>query len=126
MYFREDSLSILDSIGIKQIVKNLWASQKYHNMKLFLAFICNQKNHYEIKRDWFQTTLNTRVLVNVTKFIKKSPILRCVFLQNVLVFFLTVSSLHLAPIQKCSGQFYFILFPMLTGKRAPLFCHFFV
>ena len=37
--------------------------------------------------DWLQTKLYTRVLVNVTKRMKKAPILRCIFIHQYLIFF---------------------------------------
>ena len=35
--------------------------------------------------DWFQMTLYTRVIVNITKRMKKSPILGCTFLHQYLI-----------------------------------------
>ena len=46
--------------------------------------------------DWFQMTLYKRVLVNITKQMKKAPIWRCIFLYQYLI--LKTSPVHLAPI----------------------------
>ena len=75
--------------------------------------------------DWFQKTLYTRVLVNITKLPKQGPILRCTFLHRFLDLILnypTTSSTH----SKIHWDilFYFILFQMLLEKRAPPFCQF--
>ena len=37
--------------------------------------------------DWFQMTLYTRVIVNITKRMKKAPVLQCTFLHQYLNFF---------------------------------------
>ena len=52
---------------------------------------------------WFQTTLYTRVLLNVIKRMKKSPILLCTFLRQYLIFL--ISPLHPAPIWYVLGWF---------------------
>ena len=70
---------------------------------------------------WFQTKLYTLVLVNVTKRMKKSPILRCMLLHQYLTKKIIIP-LYPAPIQLCIGLINPP--PMFTDKRAPPFFQF--
>ena len=61
--------------------------------------------------DWFQIILCTRVLVNITKMIQKSPILRCTFSPSISGIFEKSSALHPAPFQKYGRIIKNTLFP---------------
>ena len=72
--------------------------------------------------DWFQATLYTRVLVNVTKRMKNHPFCSTHLSISFWVIKKMISPLHSAPIQKFSEVFNFIVLPMLMERRAPPFC----
>ena len=54
--------------------------------------------------DWYQTTLYTRVLVNATNWMKKSPIPRCTFLHQYYIFSLDHYTQH--PFNLAVGYIY--------------------
>ena len=43
-----NNLAILGSINSKQVVPNLCASQKYHDMDFFITLTCNQKKRFGV------------------------------------------------------------------------------
>ena len=86
--------------GTKYIIYPCMVNVSPINLKRAKAFIIYARA--KTVMDWFQTTLYTRVIVNATRQMKKSPILRCTFFHQYLDF-KRICSLHPSPFQKCSG-----------------------